>query len=46
MDKWEYKLTSYIVLLNIDKLNEMGELGWELVMRDNFTVIFKRRKVI
>jgi hypothetical protein len=45
MEKWEYKLKSFMVLLDLDKLNKMGELGWELVMRDNFTVIFKRRVI-
>jgi hypothetical protein len=45
MEKWEYKLKSFIVLTDIKKLNEMGADGWELVMRDNFTVIFKRKVV-
>jgi hypothetical protein len=45
MEKWEYCIKSFLVLDNLDKLNEMGALGWELVMKKNFTVIFKRKVI-
>jgi hypothetical protein len=46
MDKWEYRLKSFMVLDDIKKLNEMGAKGWELVMLANnrsYAVIFKRK---
>jgi hypothetical protein len=45
MEKWEYCWKSVSVLDDLDNLNKMGNLGWELVMIKNITVIFKRKVI-
>ncbi len=45
MIKWEYKKISIGYSMCEDKLNEMGEEGWEFCWCDKYNAYFKRPKV-
>jgi Domain of unknown function (DUF4177) len=49
MVKYEYKTVPVHTIrerygLSVDKLNEFGEEGWQLVVVINGTAVFKRKK--
>ena len=39
---FEYKEVKFVYYINIDELNQLGQKGWELILCDVGSYIFKR----